>query len=119
MFNTSVLEAQRESVFATENCLVKQCDVNNSFFVNLWEETLEMKICSLLIFKQRIFSINLENLLLEDHRKGIEIITLNCHNRVFVFSASEVIELRNLLDGTMAMLEVNSMIQATQRRRFF
>lgn len=110
---------ERESVFTTQNCMVKQCDTNNSFFVTIWGETLEMKVCSLLIFKQRIFSVNLENLLLEDHNQGIEIVNFNCQNRLFVFSASEIIELRNLLDGTMAMLEVNSMIQATQRRRFF
>ncbi len=119
MKTISALEIQSESVYTTKNCKVRQCDTNNSFFVTIWGETMEMKVCSLLIFKQRIFKIDLENLLLEDHNQGIEIVNFNCHNRVFVFNATEVIELRNLLEGTLAMLEMNSMIQATQRRRFF
>lgn len=113
------LTIHTENVYATKHCSIEQCDKTNSFFINLFGEDLEMDVCTMLAFKTRIFAVNIERLLLDDHRQDIEIIPLHCQDRVLVYTAEEIIELRELLSGTFTILEMNSIIHTSLRRKFF
>lgn len=108
-----------EKVYFTSRCIVKQCDQTNSFLLNLFGEEVEMNVCTLFAFKTRIFDVDIENLLLESHLQDIEIIPLKCQDRILVYTADEILELRDLLSGTFAMLEMNSIIHASLRKKFF
>lgn len=108
-----------EEVFLTQHCSIHQCDERDSFILNLFGDELEMELCSFIAFKKQVLDFKLEAALLDDSHAGIEIMRFGCLDRIFVFTLEQLIEIRNLLDGSFAMLEVNSIMHRAMRRNFF
>lgn len=97
-------------VFNTSNTSMSQCDRTEQFIINLFSQELRLSVCELIAFKKKIKNIDVTALFHEEHA-GVEIVPLPHCDRFFVFSIREILELRDLLEGSFAMLELNSLLK--------
>ncbi|WP_258105592.1 hypothetical protein [Marinoscillum sp. MHG1-6] len=103
-------------VYQTKNTTLLQCDDSGKYVIRLFDQEIVLSPCALIAFKKRIKDIDMIQLFDVNH-SGIEIISLTYCDRIFVFSIQEILELRDLLEGTFTMLELNSMIHKAIRRQ--
>ncbi len=103
-------------VYQTGHASVYQCDANDSFVLCLGEERLTFSVCEFIAFRRRLQQIDLDDLVASD-TPDLEIVNLPHCDRLFVLTASEVLALRELLAGSFAMLELNSIIHRTILRK--
>ncbi|MFY0652635.1 MAG: hypothetical protein JXQ96_11405 [Cyclobacteriaceae bacterium] len=106
-------------IYATQHCASYQCDKLNVYYMDLFGDQIKFNACSLISLNQKIKSINLETLLLDPNGADFEVINLSCIDRLFIFSIEQLIELRDLLEGTFAMIMLNSEIHSRIRRNIF
>ncbi|MEM9324002.1 MAG: hypothetical protein AAGA85_00025 [Bacteroidota bacterium] len=104
------------AVFETADGAVHQCDKRGLFIVTLFGEQIELKLCGLVGFKRKIFLIEPASMF-EEGSPDVQIIYLPSCDRFFAFSTLEILELRELLEGTMAILRLNSLIHKETVRR--
>lgn len=105
-----------ELVYKTPNTSLSQCDKSEQFIVRIFDQEIALNLCSLISFKKKIKDINLPAMF-ENSHSGIEIISLRQCDRFFVFDIREILELKDLFSGSFAMLELNSMIHKSIKRR--
>ena len=86
-----------------------QCDRTESFLLTMNDHRLPFRVCELLAFRRRINEINIDSLVASD-TPDLEIIYLPHCDRLMVLTTAEVLSLRELLAGSFAMLELNSII---------
>lgn len=108
--NHKELNSSLEHIYSTNSCASYQCDSSNAMYLDIYGERFQLNICTLFSFRKKLFDINLEYLLLDSESAPIEILNLHCVDKLFVLSIDEIIELRDLMDGTFAMLQLNSII---------
>jgi hypothetical protein len=96
-------------VFRTENGVLSQCDKTESYLLNYQSRELPLKICELIKLKNKLSEIDIVKMLAVES-PDIEVIYLHQTDRFFILSIADVLELRSLLNGTFAMLELNSLI---------
>ena len=96
-----------ELVFETENIQIYQREDRPVFSLIIQDGRIDLKLCDLFSFRKKILSIDIASLLTSSY-SDIEIIA-HCE-RIFVFSIPEILELRELLAGTISMLQINSVI---------
>lgn len=96
-------------VYHTQHMAVLQCDTSEQFVIQIYQEEINLHPCSFIAFRKKIKDINILSLL-DSNMPDIEIISLPACNRIFLFNIHEVLELKDLLAGTIAMLELNSII---------
>lgn len=71
-----------------------------------------MAVCALIAFKSKLDQLNIEEMLLSDTSlNSIEIIPLCNKERLLVLTLDEIIEMKDLIPGTLVMLELNSIVQ--------
>jgi len=105
-----------DSVYRTENCQVYQLDASRSFNICLFGTELELKLCGLYAFYKKIRGVNLSELFSAESG-GVELIYLSQCDRLFVFDLDQILELREFLEGTFVMLQLNSVIHESTSRR--
>ena len=105
-----------ELVYQERYAVLYQCDATESFVLSLGREQLRFRACELIAFRRRIQQIKLE-VLFASHTPDVEIVYLPHCDRLFVFDAAEILLLRELLRGSFAMLELNSIIHRTIIRK--
>lgn len=111
-----VKKVKSELIYKTNNCAVMQCDATNKLELSLFGVTHGINVCSLLAFKGKVLDFNIESLLYETSH-DVEIISFGCINRVMALNAHEIIELRELVEGTFAMLELNTIVNQSLVRK--
>lgn len=119
MFSPTIIETPSSSwkqVYATASCSSYQCDSSNAFYLDIFGDKLQMDICALISFKKKLGDINIESLLLDSHSAPLEIVNLTCIDKLFVFSIDEILQMRDLIDGTFAMLHLNSILHQSIHR---
>jgi len=98
-------------VYQTSNGQVFQSDTENCFYLNFKGETYRMNACAIIALKTKLDALNIEQILLTDaHRQPIEIIPLCNNDRILVLTVEEIIEMKDLIPGTLVMLELNSIV---------
>jgi hypothetical protein len=104
-------------VFKTNNTSLSLCDASDKFTLMLFNEDISLSLCALIAFKKKVKDIDLISMFDSNH-SGIEIISMIYCDRMFVLTIQDILELRDLFDGTFAMLELNSVIhKAIVRKR--
>jgi hypothetical protein len=104
-------------VFKTNNTSLTFCDASNKFTLQLFNEDISLSLCALIAFKKKVKDIDLISMFDSNH-SGIEIISLVYCDRIFVLTIQDILDLRELFNGTFAMLELNSVIhKAIVRKR--
>ena len=99
-------------VFQTAAGSIYQCDKERCWYVDFAGKLARFDYRSLLLLKKSVYNIDIETVLLESNRSAdIEIVFICACDHCYVLSTLEIIALKELLQGTFAMLELNHIIQ--------
>ncbi|GEO03767.1 hypothetical protein AAE02nite_14310 [Adhaeribacter aerolatus] len=102
---------QLEEIFRTPAGVVYQCNRNNCFWLEFAGGISAFKIHDLLELKKRVEQINLEEMAHNTARVAdVVILNLFRTERCFVLTLTDVLNLRELLQGAKVMLELNSIL---------
>lgn len=104
-----------ELVFSTENCAINQDDNRCDFLVMLFNQSFRLKMCGLINFKRKIDHLNVDDIMRSQH--PTEILYISQLDRLFLFDCHQIIELKNLIDGTFTLLQLNSIIHYSKIRK--
>lgn len=99
-------------IYHTTNGKVLQNDKDNRFYLEYKGKEYRMAACALIAFKTKLDQLNIEEMLLSDASlNAIEIIPLCNKEHLMVLTLDEIIEMKDLIPGTLVMLELNSIVQ--------
>ena len=99
-------------VFSTKSGSVSQCDQENCWYIDFAGKVSRFDYRCLLLLKKAVYNIDIEALLLKNAKAtDIEIVFICASDHFYVLSAIEIIALKELLQGTFTMLELNHIIQ--------
>lgn len=103
------LTSDETLLFLTENTRLVQSDSREKFVFTFCAEQVELRVCELIAFKRKIEQVDIVSLL-SDKTPDIEIVHLIQCDKFFVLDIRMVLELKALMAGAFAMLELNSII---------
>ncbi len=110
------IETSIDLVYKTPEGQVLQCDRRGVFYVHFYGEVLELKLCGLLTFRRKANRTDIESML-SATGADVELMYLPHCDRFFAFTVLEISALKELLDGAMAILHLNSQIHRETVRK--
>lgn len=109
--STLVLDTEKLiEVFSNKTGSVFQSDKENCIYLHFSGKTAKYKFACLQRLKKVIDNVDLIRMTDVDH-PGIEIIFLCGAEDCFVLDIKEIIDLKELLNGTFAMFQLNNIIK--------
>lgn len=98
-------------IFRTVYGTVQQCNLKNTYLLDFYGQCSAFKASDFLDFVRKVNNIDLEEMVRSTSRNS-DIVILMPHytERCFVLSISEVLNLRELLQGAKFILNLNSML---------
>ena len=108
----------QEEIFRTKSASIAQCGRSDSFVLTYEKEEIIFKLCDLYAFRKKIMSLDIMELL-DTSAPDIEIVCLPHCDRFLVLSLQDILQFRELLNGTFDTLALNSAIQKILRRNVF
>lgn len=100
-----------EEVFATQSGAIFQSDSENCWYIDFAGKLARFDYRNLLKLKKAVYQVDIEEkLLTSDKTADIEIIFICACDHSYVLSLLELIKLKELLQGTFVMLELNHII---------
>ena len=104
-------------VFSTKDGSIYQCDKENCWYIDFAGKLAQFDYRNILKLKKAIYKIDIEDILLNSVQEpDVEIIFICACDHCYVLSLVQVIALKQLLQGTFVMLELNHIIQDTLYR---
>lgn len=98
-------------VFSLKSGAIYQSDSENCWYVDFAGKLARFDYRNLLKLKKAVYQIDIENLLLRsDKAPDLEIIFICACDHCYVLSLIQIIALKELLQGTFVMLELNHII---------
>lgn len=98
-------------VHATCNGEIYQCDAERCWYVNFAGKMARFDYRNLLKLHKAVSNVDIEKLLLDSSKTpDVEIIFICACDHCYVLSLLEIIALKELLEGTFVMLELNQII---------
>ena len=98
-------------VFSTKNGSVYQNDRENCWYIDFAGKLVRFNYQNLLNLKKSIYRIDIEELLLDSSKKPeIELVFICACNHCYILNLLQIISLKELLEGTFAMFELNQII---------
>ena len=98
-------------VFSTKNGAVYQSDRENCWYIDFAGKLARFDYRNLLKLKKAVYNIDIEDLLLNSTKSAdLEIIFICACDHCYVLSLIQIIKLKEILQGTFAMLELNHII---------
>lgn len=104
-----------EEIFSTKSTSIFQCDLTDSFLLKRADGEIEFKLCDLYTFRKKVVNLDLVELL-DSSAPDIEIIHLPHCDRFLALTIYEILEFRELLNGTFNTLALNSTIKQILRK---
>lgn len=108
----------QEEIFKTKTASIAQDGRSDSFLLTFDQEEIAFKLCDLYTLRKKIMALDIIALL-ESSAPDVEVIHLPHCDRFLVLSLHEVLQFRELLNGTFNTLALNSSIQRILRRNIF
>ncbi|WP_461789815.1 hypothetical protein [Pedobacter sp.] len=100
-----------EEVFATQSGAIFQSDSENCWYIDFAGKLARFDYRNLLKLKKAVYQVDIEEKLLSsDKTADVEIIFICACDHSYVLSLLELIKLKELLQGTFVMLELNHII---------
>ncbi|MFD1631641.1 hypothetical protein [Pseudopedobacter beijingensis] len=109
IINSTLERCEPEEIFSTPFGTVHQSDKENCIYLNFSGRKAKYKLACLQRLKRVVDQIDLVRMTDVDH-PGIEIIFLCGAEECFVLDIQEILNLKDLLNGTFAMFELNSIV---------
>ncbi len=99
-------------IYHTRHGKTFQNDKDNRFVLAYKGVEYKLAVCSLIAFKSKLDQLNVEEMLLSDASlNSLEIIPLCNKEHLMILTLDEIIEMKDLISGTLVMLELNSIVQ--------
>ncbi|MEQ8628844.1 hypothetical protein [Ekhidna sp.] len=108
----------QEEIYKTKSAKIAQCAATDSFLLQFDQEVISFKLCDLYAFRKKIMSFDIVELL-ESSAPDVEVVHLPHCDRFLVLSLREILEFRELLNGTFDTLALNSAVQKILRKNVF
>ncbi|WP_425389953.1 hypothetical protein [Ekhidna sp.] len=108
----------QEEIYKTKSAKIAQCELTDSFLLMYDQEEIPFKLCDLYAFRKTIMSFDIVELL-DSAAPDAEIVHLPHCDRFLVLSIREILEFRELLNGTFDTLALNSAVQKILRKNVF
>ena len=108
----------QEEIFKTKSASITQCELTDSFLLTFDQEEIQFKLCDLFAFRKRIMTFDIIELL-ESSAPDVEVVHLPHCDRFLLLNLREILEFRELLNGTFDTLALNSAIQKILRKNVF
>ena len=109
--------ANVEEVFKTGFGAVYQCSRKNCYWLEFQNTTTSFSVSDFFLFKKRIDSIDIEKMLCDSSRTSdFEMVMPFRTERCFILSVEDILNLREILDGSKFMIELNCQIKTILRR---
>jgi len=107
----SLPSIQFDEVFSTVKGAVYQSDSEGCWYVDFAGKLARFDYRNLLKLQKAVYKIDIEQLLLKsDQAPDLEILFICACDHCYVLSLIEIIALKELLQGTFVMLELNHII---------
>lgn len=87
-----------------------QSDRGRCFYIDFGHKEVKLSFCQMLAFREKLKSIDLNTHFNGANKHGLEILMLCNREHIFVFNTLEIIDLKDLIKGTFATLELNSIL---------
>jgi len=108
---TIVPSVKFSEVFSTAKGAIYQSDDENCWYIDFAGKLARFDYRNLLKLKKAVYQIDIENLLLSsDKAPDLEIIFICACDHCYVLSLLQIIALKELLQGSFVMLELNHII---------
>lgn len=109
-----------EEVFATNSGVIFQSDFEKCWYVDFAGKLARFDYRNFLKLKKAVYQIDIEaKLLSSDQTADVEIIFICACDHAYVLNLLQLIQLKELLHGTFAMLELNQIIHDRLHRVCF
>jgi hypothetical protein len=118
VIETSYDQLTLTEVFKTASGSIHQSDKEGCWYVDFGGKLARFDYRSLLLLKKSVYNINIEELLLKSTKSAdIEIVFICACDHCYVLDTMEIIAMKELLQGTFVMLELNHIIHDRLYRR--
>ncbi|MBB5395445.1 hypothetical protein [Mucilaginibacter sp. AK015] len=99
-------------VFSTNAGAVYQCDAERCWYIDFAGKVARFDYRCLLKLKKAVYNVDIEAKLLETTKDpDVEIIFICACDHCYILSLLQIIALKDLLEGTFVMLQLNSILQ--------
>jgi hypothetical protein len=103
--------SEMAEVFQTTSGAIYQSDTENCWYVDFAGKTARFDYRNLIKLKKAVYNIDIEELLLKNAKSAdLEIVFICACDHCYVLSIIDIINLKQLLQGTFVMLELNHII---------
>ena len=103
--------AQFDEVFSTTKGAIFQSDTESCWYIHFAGKLAKFDYRNLLKLQKAVYQIDIEHLLLNSEKApDLEIIFICACDHCYVLSLIEIISMKELLQGTFVMLELNHII---------
>lgn len=105
------------NVFSTTKGAIYQCDEERCWYVDFAGKVAKFDYRCLLKLKKAVFHVDIEDRLLNSTlAPDVEIIFICACDHCYVLNLLQIIALKEILEGTFVMFELNHIIQDTLYR---
>ena len=108
----------QEEIFSTSSASIAQCEQSDTFMLTYEQEHITFRLCDLFTLKKKIMRIDIIELL-DFSAPDVEIIHLPHCDRFLVLNLLQILQFRELLNGTFDILALNSSLQKVLRKNVF
>lgn len=99
-------------VFSTNKGSIFQNDAERCWYVNFAGKSARFDYRCLLKLRKAVYNVDIEGLLLDTTKSpDVEIIFICACDHCYVLTLMQIIELKEILEGTFVMLDLNRIIQ--------
>jgi hypothetical protein len=99
-------------VFGTQHGAVYQCDAERCWYVNFAGKVAKFDYRCLLKLKKAVYNVDIEAKLLDSSKDpDVEIIFICACDHTYILTLLQIIALKEILEGTFVMLQLNNIIQ--------
>lgn len=100
-----------ETVFSTSAGAVYQADAERCLYLDFSGKRSKLDFLCLVRLKNAVEKVDIEHMLLDSSAPNLEIISICACQHCFVLNLTEILALRELLQGTFVMFKLNHLIQ--------
>lgn len=104
--------AHAVEIFRTEKGAVYQCDTTQRLILEFWDTHTALSTRDFAQFRRMVNTIDVQQMALSTGSAyDVEILTPPRSERCYVLTLCEIVHLRELLNGSQLMLDLNSMLR--------
>lgn len=100
------------NVFSTKAGAIYQCDAERCWYVDFGGKVAKFDYRCLLKLKKAVYNVNIEEQLLKTTKDpDVEIIFICACDHCYILSLLQIIALKEILEGTFVMFQLNNILQ--------